>query len=60
MYPCSSSIDWVMFARLGACSARGRGGGAGTSRRTCGITCGWPPPTDAGSARRAHGTDTGP
>eukprot|EP00969_Alexandrium_andersonii_P242805 10725749-Alexandrium_andersonii.AAC.1 len=22
-------MDWVMFTRLGACSARGRGGGAG-------------------------------
>eukprot|EP00969_Alexandrium_andersonii_P335312 14819644-Alexandrium_andersonii.AAC.1 len=42
-------MDWVMFTRLGACSARGRGGGAAASCGTRGITCGWPPPADADS-----------
>eukprot|EP00969_Alexandrium_andersonii_P285553 12624925-Alexandrium_andersonii.AAC.1 len=28
VYPCSSSIACVMFTRLGACAARGRGSGA--------------------------------
>eukprot|EP00969_Alexandrium_andersonii_P152435 6741137-Alexandrium_andersonii.AAC.1 len=28
VYPCSSSMDCVVYTRLGACSARGRGGGA--------------------------------
>eukprot|EP00969_Alexandrium_andersonii_P227241 10036377-Alexandrium_andersonii.AAC.1 len=32
-------MDCVLFTRLGARSARGRGGGA-TSWATCGMTCG--------------------
>eukprot|EP00969_Alexandrium_andersonii_P089531 3952624-Alexandrium_andersonii.AAC.1 len=44
----------VMFARLEACSARGRGGGA-TSWATRGMTCG-AAPVDTGSHRHIHGT----
>eukprot|EP00969_Alexandrium_andersonii_P311035 13743486-Alexandrium_andersonii.AAC.1 len=46
----------VMFPRLGACSARGRGGG-GTSWATRGMTCG-ATPEDTGSRRHIHGAAT--
>eukprot|EP00969_Alexandrium_andersonii_P203980 9013097-Alexandrium_andersonii.AAC.1 len=49
-----------MLTRLGARSARGRGGGAAASCGTRGITCGGPPSADADSARRAQGTDARP
>eukprot|EP00969_Alexandrium_andersonii_P059172 2606414-Alexandrium_andersonii.AAC.1 len=43
-----------MFTRLGACSARRRGGGA-ASWATCRMTCG-SAPVDTGSHRHTHGT----
>eukprot|EP00969_Alexandrium_andersonii_P274729 12142286-Alexandrium_andersonii.AAC.1 len=46
-----------MFTRLGACSARGRGGGA-TSWATCRMTCG-STPVDTGSRRHIHGAAVG-
>eukprot|EP00969_Alexandrium_andersonii_P045647 2003484-Alexandrium_andersonii.AAC.1 len=44
VYPCSSSMAWVMSTRLGARSVGARGGGVAASCGTWGITCGRPPP----------------
>eukprot|EP00969_Alexandrium_andersonii_P258107 11412210-Alexandrium_andersonii.AAC.1 len=49
-----------MSTRLGACSGRGLGGGAGASCGARGITCGWPTPADAGSALHTRGAETSP
>eukprot|EP00969_Alexandrium_andersonii_P214265 9461854-Alexandrium_andersonii.AAC.1 len=52
-------MAWATLARLGACSARGRKGGATASCGTRGITCGRPPSADADSGH-AQGADTRP
>eukprot|EP00969_Alexandrium_andersonii_P219667 9701791-Alexandrium_andersonii.AAC.1 len=45
----------VMFTCLGVGAARARGGGAGASWATWGMTCGGPPSEPSGPARRAQG-----
>eukprot|EP00969_Alexandrium_andersonii_P030748 1341071-Alexandrium_andersonii.AAC.1 len=53
-------MGWVTLTGLGARSTCGRGGGAAASCGARGVTCGWPPSTDADSARRTQGTDAKP